>query len=43
MDKREELLKLVIDHPELYDFLIDAALAMLVRQDQRQKVEKKSS
>ena len=40
MDKREQLIKLVIDHPELFDFVRNLALSMLNRQDTNQKVDK---
>ena len=41
MDKREELLKLVIDHPELFDFVNDLALSLIDHQYPHQKVERK--
>ena len=39
MDKREELLKLVIDHPELFDFVNEIVLALMHHQHIRQEVE----
>ena len=43
MNVREKLLQLVIDHPELLDFVTDSALSLLVEQHPRQKVEIKSA